>query len=152
VGGAWEPGLRRECPRLRWTRETVGLGLHRQAGNLDVDMLGASHSLTGESGTSCSWSSMLLLLSPSSSSRRLRGSAAGYELLEDGDNRAIILKGEIGYTVSRSHNEVEWKEERGIARNIGVVSEVVASMVDFFFFLCRFLLQGRSRKVCGRGP
>ena len=30
----------------------------------------------------------------------VRGSVTGYELLEDGDNRAIILKGEIGYTVS----------------------------------------------------
>jgi hypothetical protein len=109
-------------------------GYTDERGNLDIDMLGATDSLTGESGTSCSWSSSLLLLSPSSSSRRLRGSAAGYELLEDGDNRAIILKGEIGYTVSRSHNEVEWKEEGGIAGNIGVVSEAVAWMVDFFFF------------------
>ena len=63
----------------------------------------------------------------------LRGSVAGYELLDDGNNRVIILKGEIGYTVSRSHNEVEWKEEGGIAGNIGVVSEAVAWMVDFFF-------------------
>ena len=82
----------------------------------------------------------------------VRGSVTGYELLDDGDNCAINLKGEIGYTVSRSHNEVEWKEEGGIAGNIGVVSEAVAWMVDFFFFFCIFLLQGRSRKVCGRGP
>jgi hypothetical protein len=43
---------------------------------------------------------VVVAVTPSSSSCRLRGSVTGYELLEDGDNRAIILKGEIGYTVS----------------------------------------------------
>jgi hypothetical protein len=87
-------------PSLEVETRDYWLGVTPTNGNLDVEMLGATDSLTGESGTSCSWSSLLLLLSPSSSSRRLRGSEAGYELLEDGDNRAIILEGEIGYTVS----------------------------------------------------
>ena len=75
-------------------------GYADELGNSDVNMLGDTDSLTGESGASCSWSSLLLYLSQSSSSCCLRGSAVGYELLEDGDNRAMILKGEIGYTVS----------------------------------------------------
>jgi hypothetical protein len=51
-------------PSLEVETRDYWLGVTPTNGNLDVEMLGATDSLTGESGTSCSWSSLLLLLSP----------------------------------------------------------------------------------------
>jgi hypothetical protein len=87
VEGAW--AARRDRPRSSLTRGIVGLGLRRWTGNLDVDVIGAADSLT--------WDVMLvvmlivvvvvvvvLLLSV-----WIGVGVVGYELLEEGDNRAM---------------------------------------------------------------